>query len=414
MTDFSEEERRKIIGLGSSSHRKSYYPELQEQILELKRKNEELQAMNEELIATEEELHRNYRALQDREQELLESRENFQVVLENSIVAIYKRNYLTDTYDYVSPSITAINGYSPEETMTFSQERVTSAVHPDDQPLLTRTVEEIISRGGGSGSLEYRFLRRDGQELWVKDLFRIFVDDSGRPLFCIGSIQDNTELKTLELIAKKAQERLVHLNTVTFQDIMNTNYALTGYIDLIRDANTDPALSHYLDAVDTLIRKNDSILKNAKEYQEMGSLPPRWHEVSLTILTAISHMDLSHLSRVMELDGLHCYADPLLEHAFCRIFENVILHSRHATRLSLTCRENPDSLSLFIEDNGVGVPAEDKECIFEKSYPRHSGMGLYLVREILSITGMTIRENGEPGKGARFEIIIPANGYRFA
>ena len=104
--------------------------------------------MNEELIATEEELHRNYRALQDREQELLESRENFQVVLENSIVAIYKRNYLTDTYDYVSPSITAINGYSPEETMTFSQERVTSAVHPDDQPLLTRTVEEIISRGG--------------------------------------------------------------------------------------------------------------------------------------------------------------------------------------------------------------------------------------------------------------------------
>jgi len=38
---------------------------------------------------------------------------------------------------------------------------------------------------------------------------------------------------------------------------------------------------------------------------------------------------------------------------------------------------------------------------------------LIFVREILAITGITIRETGEPGKGARFEITVPKGGYRF-
>jgi len=413
MDDHSEEQRKKIIGLGASSHRKSYYPELQEQIVELRRKNEELQAINEELVATEEELQKNFRELKARELELVESRANFQAVLENSIVAIYKRNYLTDTYDYVSPAISLINGYSQEETMTFPLGRILESVHPDDRGYVQQTMQDIITQGGGECLLEYRYMHKNGQEFWLKDISRIVVDDEGHPLYSVGSILDNTELKTLELIAKKAQEKLVHLNSVTFQDILNTNYALIGYVELIREMNSDPEISPYLDSVDSLIHKNDNILKNAREYQDMGSKPPRWHDISISILNAISHLDLSTFSRTMELDGLECYADPLLEHAFFNIFENVIVHSKKATHLTITYQKNPDSLSLFIADNGVGIPDEKKKIIFEKTIPRRTGMGLYLVREILSITGIVIRETGVFQEGACFEIEIPARGYRF-
>lgn len=408
-----DEQRRKIIGLGASSHRKSYYPELQEQISVLRRKNEELQAINEELITTEEELHKNFQKLKQREQELLESRANFKDVLENSIVALYKRNYQTDSYDYVSPAITEITGYSPEETMNFPLDAVLEMMHPDDRLLVKQKMQEVIEKGGGTCLLEYRYKHKNGQELWLKDISRFVVDSSGRPRYIIGSVQDNTELKTLELIAKMAQEKLVHLNNVTFQDIMNTNYALNGYIGLIREANNDESLTQYLNSVDILIQKNDNILKNAREYQDMGSKPPRWQDVSITILNAISHLDLSLFSRTMDLEGLECYADPLLEHAFSSIFENVIIHSKKATHLIITYEQNPSTISLIIKDNGVGIPDEEKTDIFEKSYPRRNGMGLFLVREILSITGITIRENGSPGEGARFELTIPAQGYRF-
>ncbi len=412
MTENSEEERKKIIGLGSTSHRKSYYPELLEQIIELKQKNEELQAMNQELIATEEELHKNYRALESREQELLESQARFQDVLENSIVALYKRNYQTDTYEYVSPAITAINGYTPEETMKRSVDAFYTMIHPDDRLQVIEQIRSVIMKGGGTCLLEYRYIHKKGQELWLKDISRIVVDESGNPLYSIGSIQDNTELKTIELIAKKAQDKLAYLNNVTFQEITNTNFALVGFIQLISEGNEDDNLVSFITTVEELIRKSDTILQSVKEYQQIGTQPPKWHNVSLTMLIALSHLNLSHLTRTMEIEGLECYADPLLEHVFFIIFENIIDHSIQATHLSLTYQKYSETLSLFIEDNGEGILEDKKTLIFEKTYHRSKGMGLFLAREILSITGISIRECGEQGKGARFELIIPATGYR--
>jgi PAS domain S-box-containing protein len=413
MTNNSEEQWKKIIGLGASSHRKSYYPELQEQIVELKRKNEELQAMNEEILATEEELRQNYTELQQRENELVVSRSRFQEVLENSTVAFYKRNYQTDIYEYLSPVIFEIIGYTPDEAKFFTVEDNYSRVHPDDTTETKKCVHDIITRGGGRGTLEYRFRHKNGTEIWLKDIFCIVVDPSGNPLYSIGSVQDITEHKKVEVIAKRAQEKLVYLNNVTIQETLNANYAITGYVELLKELNTDVTLLPYLEPVHSLTRKISDILLYAKSYQDLGSKKPAWHNLSIVVLNAISHLDLSHFSREMDLDELECYADPLLEYAFFTIFENVVSHSRNATHLSLRYQESDDSLSLIIEDDGVGIPAEAKGLIFEKSYAREKGMGLFLVREILSLTGISIAENGIPGKGARFEIRIPTSGYRF-
>jgi signal transduction histidine kinase len=67
---------------------------------------------------------------------------------------------------------------------------------------------------------------------------------------------------------------------------------------------------------------------------------------------------------------------------------------------------------LTCEDNGVGVPEEDKERIFQRGVGKHTGLGLFLVREILSITGMKIYETGVRGHGAVFEIFVPEGGFR--
>lgn len=55
----------------------------------------------------------------------------------------------------------------------------------------------------------------------------------------------------------------------------------------------------------------------------------------------------------------------------------------------------------------------EKEKIFNQGYGKNTGLGLFLSREILALTGMTIRETGTPGKGARFEILVPIGAYRF-
>ena len=71
-----------------------------------------------------------------------------------------------------------------------------------------------------------------------------------------------------------------------------------------------------------------------------------------------------------------------------------------------------EELSILWKDNGIGIPAEEKEQIFQMGYGQNTGFGLFLAREILSLTGIGIKETGEPGKGARFEIIVPAGAWR--
>jgi signal transduction histidine kinase len=83
------------------------------------------------------------------------------------------------------------------------------------------------------------------------------------------------------------------------------------------------------------------------------------------------------------------------------------------TEIAIRSLETPEGLILALEDNGSGVPDNEKERIFRREYFKNTGFGLFLGREILAITGLTISETGTPGNGARFEIFVPKGAYRF-
>jgi signal transduction histidine kinase len=94
--------------------------------------------------------------------------------------------------------------------------------------------------------------------------------------------------------------------------------------------------------------------------------------------------------------------------------ENVLIHGVGATEVNISYRQNADSITILVRDNGPGIPTAEKEKIFEWGSKGEGATGLSLAREILSITGIFISETGEPGKGARFEITVPEGGYRIS
>ncbi len=73
-----------------------------------------------------------------------------------------------------------------------------------------------------------------------------------------------------------------------------------------------------------------------------------------------------------------------------------------------------DGLSVIFEDDGAGISDEDRVNLFEKGYGKHTGLGLFLSREILAITGIAITENGKQGEGARFEMTVPNGSFRIS
>jgi ABC-type amino acid transport substrate-binding protein len=222
------------------------------------------------------------------------------------------------------------------------------------------------------------------------------------------------ELGRSEQALMQARSKLSLLNTLTFQDIQSGIFSLSGYIQLARGLNQTEAAQNCLEKGEGILNSLSESLAFAKNYQNLGIRQPRWQNVNYVLLSALSHLDFSRIRRTVDVGDLEIYADPLLEDVFVTLMENVLESGAGATEVSIRYQVNQGALTIFFMDNGPGVPAGRKEEIFSREFSQKKGRNsLFLAREILSITTITIVENGEPGKGARFEILVPEGEYRF-
>ena len=112
------------------------------------------------------------------------------------------------------------------------------------------------------------------------------------------------------------------------------------------------------------------------------------------------------------LDDLEILADPLVDRVFSILLDNTRRHGEKATKVKVWHVIAGDALTIVYEDDGVGIPPQDKERIFEQGFGKDSGLGLFLARQVLEVTGMTMQETGEWGQGARFEVAVPHNRWR--
>jgi ABC-type amino acid transport substrate-binding protein len=212
----------------------------------------------------------------------------------------------------------------------------------------------------------------------------------------------------------QARNKLNLLNYITFTELRNALFSLNGYLELEKEFLTLDVQKEYHRKVVSMVDAIEDTLAFAKTYQDLGMKAPCWQEVEQVFLFGISHLDFLSYTRNLSVQGLTVYADPMLEWVFFNLAQNVVMHAETATEVTLRYEEHDDGLVLFFEDNGVGVPDPLKTAIFERRYEEKNGVGLFLIREILEVTGITIRETGIAGKGARFEMHVPKGGYRFS
>jgi signal transduction histidine kinase len=149
-----------------------------------------------------------------------------------------------------------------------------------------------------------------------------------------------------------------------------------------------------------------------RQYQDIGVHSPVWQDLKDVIARASSGMAPQHIRILLEIDPVRIFADPLLERVFANLIDNAISHGEKVTTIRFSARKTDAGLTILCEDDGAGIPLQEKEKIFSPGYGRKTGYGLFLVREILGITGSTIRETGQEGKGALFEIAVPKDAYQ--
>ena len=173
-----------------------------------------------------------------------------------------------------------------------------------------------------------------------------------------------------------------------------------------------PDVKEYLAKVETAAETIYRQISFTRVYQDIGSTTPAWQDLRRTFDRSLDGLDTGGVDFSLLQEGIELFADPLLEKVFFNLVDNSLRHGGNVTRITLEAVLSPGSLVLVYQDNGAGIPLEEKGEIFNRGYGKNTGYGLFLIREILSITGLSIKESGTPGEGARFEIHVPDGGFR--
>jgi signal transduction histidine kinase len=190
--------------------------------------------------------------------------------------------------------------------------------------------------------------------------------------------------------------------------------SMRGYLELAND-NRDPLKANELRKKALGATRNiESMIEFTKDYQEIGVHEPAWHNVRAEVDTLDPNLTSLGFWLENQLPEVEIFADPMLVKILQNIADNSARHGVHATLLRFSSETEGEVLKIICEDDGVGVPVDEKDKIFERGYGKHTGLGLHFAREVLHITRIDIEENGEPGKGVRFVISVPKGRWRYA
>lgn len=223
-------------------------------------------------------------------------------------------------------------------------------------------------------------------------------------------LDDISEQKRAEIALNKANKKLKLLSEITRHDILNQIMVVEGYLGFAEEISVDAVQAGYLQKVKSAAEAIQRQIEFTREYERLGVNEPAW----LSLRSLIEKIGDTPIPIRCNCAGVSIYADPMVERVFLNLMDNTLRYAEGATAVQVRCSETGAGLMILWKDDGPGIPDDQKERIFERGYGRHTGFGLFLAREILEITGIGITETGRPGTGARFEILVPEGGYRFA
>ena len=340
------------------------------------------------------------------EQSLRESEERFRNKIQNSsdMIRIIDPHRLIA---YSSPSTLRLFGYDPAEMIGKDP---LDYVHPDDRNTVRDALGEVFAKTNPGTPTEYRIRHKDGHYIDVEAVGSNLLGIAGID-GVVTTTRHITERKEAEEALRHENHQLDLLTGITRHDVLNKITVILGNLKIAERKCPDPALIEYLEKIRAATNAIRTQIEFTRIYRVRGTNEPQWVELD-TILPR-SHVPAAIILHV-DLQGVAIFADPMLGRIFFNLLDNTLRHGQRVTEIRVSSQRSGEDLVVIWEDNGIGIPAGEKERIFERGFGKNTGLGMFLIREILSLTGITITETGLPGTGARFTMVVPKGGYRIA
>ncbi|WP_035609725.1 PAS domain S-box protein [Haloferula sp. BvORR071] len=362
---------------------------------------------------------------------LKESERKFRALFETSAQGVMLHE--NQLFSAVNPAAARIFGLEPEQLVGMHPKDFAPEFQPDGQPsalAAQRRLEECMEHG--TTRFEWAQLHRDGHEVMME--VTLTCIEGGRNGLIQAVVTDISERKRAEMELKRALERERELNQLKNNFVSMVSHEFRTPLGIIQ--SSAEILADYLERLDAAERQEQlqSIIKNSRR---MAGL---MEDVLLLgrldagrMVFRAGRLDAAALCRrivdeVNSTSSARCrirfftaglpdeiQADEhLLRHILINLLSNAVKYSEEGEAVVFQAIGTEKELRFHIRDRGIGIPAEDRERLFD-AFQRGSnvgqrpgtGLGLVIVKQSVELHGGTIDVESHVGAGTAVEVAIP-------
>jgi PAS domain S-box-containing protein len=313
----------------------------------------------------------------------------------------------------LNPRMQKMTGYTREEIPNLNQ--WFDKLYPNEakrQKIKDKWFKKLTEVGEVKEGQATIVTKQGEQRIFLFDGFRLFSGDF------IAFARDITDHVKAEEALKVAMDQLVSVNeklsvvgSLTRHDVRNKLLAVTGYSYLLKKKHADQTdIVEGLGKMEQAVKDSMKIFEFAKMYEQLGVEELKHIDVRKIVNEAVTLFSWFTLEVVNDCQGLTLLADSFLRQLFYNFMDNTVKYGKIATTIRVHYKKTiSGDLQLIYEDDGVGISAENKPHLFSEGFSTggSTGFGLFLIRKMVDVYGWQIQEVGEPGKGAKFVLMIP-------
>ncbi|TWU08459.1 PAS domain-containing sensor histidine kinase [Stieleria varia] len=327
-------------------------------------------------------------------------------------------------------------GYPPTANWSHFDDWV-EALHPDDKEGAFQTIEEYYRRKSGEYVSVFRMKARDGSYRWLLARGKGQFDIDGKPLRMLGvhvditqEKQDEQELQRLNIALEAANNELQNRNIalqqfafVASHDLQTPLRAIVGFAQFLQDdyrGRLDDTADDYIERIVGGATRMQAMIHDLLEYSRLERQELSFQSVEMenVVDDAIELLQTA----IQESGGSVTHSDlPVIQgdrRQMVQLMQNVLGNSlkycAESPKVHVAAELQNGEWLFSIQDNGIGIPENQFEKIFDIFQRLHSreqypgtGIGLAVCKQILAGHQGKIWVDSTLGKGSTFYFTLP-------
>ncbi len=367
------------------------------------------------------------------EEAIRESEERFRAAFEGAPMGVLVAD-LEGTLLHVNPALCELSGYPADELVGRS---FTEFVAPDELGLDLDALRLLVETGEPQRNLERRLIAKGGVERWIQAGISLLHDEAGAPSGIVLQAVDVTARKIAEADREHAHTLLRRQNallrdadrlkgeliSVVSHDLRTPLTSIMGYLELVLDESEGPLTPEQRGFLEVIERNADRLLALVNDLllisrAEAGKLELDLAEADLAEIAA--HVIEAQRPRAEQLGlELRLVGDPVqavVDRArIAELLENLVSNALKFTppggSVEIRASRLDELAILEVADTGIGISAGDRNHMFERFFRSRRarkvpgiGLGLSIVKAIVTAHGGRISVESLPGQGTTFRV----------